>query len=124
MLIHERLTARIIGAAIEIHREPGPGWLESTHEERLCYELSQRSLTFRRQVELPVTYKRIRLDCGYVADFIVEGRVLLELKSVERNLPIFESQLLTYLKITGLQVGLLMNFNVSVMKDGIIRRVV
>lgn len=121
-LIHQELTERIIGAAIEVHRELGPGLLESAYEECLCYELSQAGLNFRRQVELPVIYKKIRLDCGYIAVLIVEEAVLLELKAVGKLLPIFDAQLLTYLKISRLRIGLLLNFNESVMKDGIIRR--
>lgn len=124
MLIHKELTDQIIGAAIAVHRELGPGLLESAYEECFCYELSQRDLRFRRQVQLPVTYKSVKLNCGYVVDVIVEEAVLLELKSVEAILPVFEAQLLTYLKLSGLRIGLLMNFNAPVMKDGIVRRVV
>src|SRR5690606_7465873 len=101
-----------IGAAIEVHRELGPGLLESAYEECLCCELSHRNLQFRRQVSLPLRYKEARLDCGYLADVIVEETVLLELKSVETLHSIHEAQLLTYLKITQLRVGLLINFNV------------
>jgi GxxExxY protein len=122
-LIAEQLTELIIGAAIEVHRELGPGLLESAYEECLCYELSQRGLTFRRQVGLPVRYKSIRLSCGFVADLIVEEAVLVELKSVDELHPVHDAQLITYLKITGLQVGLLINFNVPVLKEGIHRRV-
>lgn len=122
-LISEELTDKIIGAAIEVHRELGPGLLESAYEECLCYELSQRGLSFRRQVELPVMYKSIRLDCGYIADLIVERTVLLELKSVDELHPVHDAQLITYLKVAKLKVGLLINFNVPVLKDGIRRRV-
>ena len=122
-LIRKDLTERIIGAAIEVHRELGPGLLESAYEECLCYELSSGGMAFRRQVELPVVYKSIRLNCGYVADMIVEEAVLLELKSVDELHPIHDAQLITYLKITGLKIGLLINFNVPVLKDGIRRRV-
>lgn len=122
-LIAEQLTEQIIGAAIEVHRELGPGLLESAYEECLCYELSQRGLAFRRQVELPVRYKSIRLSCGYIADLIVEEAVLLELKSIDELHPVHDAQLITYLKITGLKVGLLINFNVPVLKEGIHRRV-
>lgn len=97
--------------------------LESAYEECLCYELKTRGLTCRRQVDLPLTYKGIRLDCGYRLDLVVEDTVLLELKCVERLLPIHEAQLLTYLRLSGIKVGLLMNFNVPVLKDGIVRRV-
>ncbi|MCA9028823.1 MAG: GxxExxY protein [Planctomycetaceae bacterium] len=122
-LISENLTEQIIGAAIEVHRELGPGLLESAYEECLCYELSQRGLSFQRQVELPVKYKSIRLNCGYIADIIVEETVLLELKSVDQLHPVHDAQLITYLKIAGLKVGLLINFNVPVLKEGIHRRV-
>lgn len=124
MLVHRELTEQIIGAAIEVHKKLGPGLLESAYEECLCYELSQRSLSFERQLALPVNYKGIRLDCGFVADIVVENRVLIELKAIDAIHPIHEAQLLTYLRITGIRVGLLMNFNVPVMKDGIVRRVV
>jgi GxxExxY protein len=122
-LIAEQLTEQIIGAAIEVHRELGPGLLESAYEECLCYELSQRGLAFRRQIELPVRYKSIRLNCGYIADITVADTVLLELKAVDELHPIHDAQLITYLKITGLKVGLLINFNVPVLKEGIHRRV-
>lgn len=123
MLLHAGLTEKIIGAAIEVHRELGPGLLESAYEECLCFELSRLKLPFVRQIELPVIYKSIRLDCGYIADVIVDDKVVLELKAVEAVHPIFEAQLLTYLRISKKQVGLLMNFNVPVLKDGIVRRV-
>lgn len=123
-LIHEQLTERIIGAAIDVHRVLGPGLLETAYEECLCYELSRLSLEFQRQVAVPLRYKAIRLDCGYVADVVVEDAVLIELKAVEKIHPIHEAQLLTYLKITEKRVGLLINFNVAVLKDGIVRRVV
>lgn len=122
-LISEDLTERIISAAIEVHRELGPGLLESAYEECLCFELSQRGLSFQRQVELPVKYKSIRLSCGYIADIIAEETVLLELKSVDQLHPVHHAQLITYLKIAGLKVGLLINFNVPVLKEGIHRRV-
>lgn len=115
-LIHADITSRIIGAAIEVHRELGPGLLENAYEECLCYELS-------RQVELPVRYKRIRLDCGYRADLLIESCVLVELKAVEAINAVHEAQLLTYLRISQLRVGLLINFNCETLKDGIHRRV-
>ncbi|MBX7257404.1 MAG: GxxExxY protein [Candidatus Hydrogenedentes bacterium] len=111
----------IIGAAIEVHRELGPGLLESAYEECLAYELSLRGLTARRQVELPVIYKRLELDCGYRIDLIVEEAVVVELKAVEKLLPIHEAQILTYLKLSEMSVGLLLNFNVPLMRDGIKR---
>jgi GxxExxY protein len=123
MLQHEELTGRIIGAAIEVHRELGPGLLESSYEECLCHELSLRSIAFRRQLEQPVLYKGLRLDCGYRLDVLAAETVVLELKSVETLLPIHEAQLLTYLRLSRKPVGLLINFNVAVLKDGLIRRV-
>lgn len=115
------ITEKIIGSGIEIHRALGPGLLESAYEECLCYELSQAGLSFGRQVDLPVEYKQVRLNCGYRIDLVVEDRIILELKAVERLLPIHEAQLLTYLKMTRLKLGLLINFNVPVLKDGIKR---
>ena len=116
-------TSPIIGAAIEVHRHLGPGLLESTYEECLCHELHLRGLDFKRQLELPVLYKGLKLDCGYRIDIIVQDEVVLELKSVERILPVHEAQLLTYLKLAGKKVGLLVNFNVPLLTQGIIRRV-
>lgn len=116
-------TGPIIGAAIEVHRQLGPGLLESTYEECLCHELHLRGMTFERQVELPVSYKGLHLDCGYKMDLVVEQQVVLELKCVEKLLPVHEAQLLTYLKLSGMRVGLLINFNVSLLTQGIIRRV-
>jgi GxxExxY protein len=117
------LTEKIIGFAIEVHRQLGPGLLESAYEECLCYELRQSGLRFRRQVPLPVVYKAIRLDCGYRIDVMVEEQVILELKIVERLIPVHEAQLLTYLKLSGMRIGLLLNFNSPVLKDGIRRMV-
>ena len=122
-LIHADVSGRTIGAAIEVHRELGPGLLENAYEECLCYELSQSGLRFERQVALPVQYKRIRLDCGYRADLIVEGCVLLELKAVESINPVHVAQLLTYLRISHIKVGLLINFNSVTLDKGITRRV-
>jgi GxxExxY protein len=117
------LTDRIIGAAIEVHRNLGPGLLESAYELCLCYELNEAGLQFERQVELPIVYKGIRLDCGYRMDLVVEDTVVVELKSIEELLPIHSAQLLTYLKSSGRQVGLLINFNVTVLKYGLKRMV-
>ena len=116
-------TSPIIGAAIEVHRQLGPGLLESACEECLCHELHLRGLEFRRQVDLPVMYKGLRLDCGYKLDLIVQNEVILELKSVEKLHPIHEAQLLTYLRLAEKRVGLLINFNVPQLTQGIIRRV-
>ncbi len=117
----EEVTGEIIGACIEIHREVGPGLLESAYQECLCYELSRRGLAFEREKALPVIYKTVRLDCGYRLDLIVEQVVVVELKTVDSLLPVHEAQLLTYLKLTGCEVGLLVNFNVAVLKNGLKR---
>ena len=121
MLIHEELTHEIRGAAIEVHRELGPGLLESAYEQCLCHELSRRRIPFQCQLDLPVEYKGLRLDCGYRIDVLVDNKVILELKAVELLAPIHEAQLMTYLKLSKMKVGLLMNFNVTLMKDGIKR---
>jgi GxxExxY protein len=118
-----KLTETIIGAAIEVHRALGPGLLESAYEECLCHELDLRSVPYTRQAPLPVRYKGLDLDCGYRIDLLVQDNVVVELKSVENILPIHEAQLLTYLKLGGWQVGLLINFNVPVLKQGIVRKV-
>ena len=123
MLRDGGITQEIVEAAIEVHKPLGPGLLESAYEECLCYELKQRRLAFRRQVDLPVVYKGTKLECGYRLDVVVERRVLLEPKCVERVLPIHEAQLLTYLRLSGIGVGLLINFNVPALKHGIMRRV-
>ncbi|HET7626718.1 MAG TPA: GxxExxY protein [Verrucomicrobiae bacterium] len=115
------ITEQVIGACIGIHKQLGPGLLQSAYEECLCYELSQRGIQFERQEPLPVTYKNVRLDCGYKLDLVIEGKIILELKTVENLLPIHEAQLLTYLKLSGLTLGLLINFNVPVLKNGIKR---
>jgi len=115
------ITEQVIGACIEIHRQLGPGLLESAYEECLCFELSQRGIRFQRQKPLPVKYKSVNLDCGYRLDLVVEGKIILELKTVEHLLPIHEAQLLTFLKLSGLTLGLLINFNVPVLKNGIKR---
>ena len=119
----DELSNRIIGAAIEVHRILGPGLLESAYEECLCRELTLQNILFERQKSLPVTYKGIYLDCGYRLDILVEKLVIVELKTVEHIEPIHEAQLLTYLKLPDLWLGLLMNFNVPVLKEGI-RRIV
>jgi GxxExxY protein len=121
-LVNE-LTKKIIGAAIEVHRTLGPGLLESAYEECLCRELTVRGVPFARQVALPVEFKGLRLDCGYRLDLLVEKKVVVEIKAVESLLPIHEAQLLTYLKLGGWKVGLLINFNVPILMNGIRRRV-
>ena len=118
-----QLTGRIIGAAIEVHKTLGPGLLESAYEECLCRELDLQGLHYTRQEPLPIEYKGVKLDCGYRIDVLVEDVVIVELKSVEALEPIYEAQLLTYLKLTGRKVGLLINFNVPVLRDGIKRMI-
>jgi GxxExxY protein len=115
------LSSKIIGAAIEVHKALGPGLLESVYEECLGHELRLRGFSFERQKPLPVTYKGKQLDCGYRLDLVVEKAIIVELKSCERIEPIHRAQLLTYLKLSGLQLGLLLNFNTLVMRDGIVR---
>ena len=115
------LSGKIIGAAIEVHKILGAGLLESTYEECLCREFSIDNINFEKQVQIPVLYKGIQLNCGYRADIIVDKKVILELKAVASIDPIHEAQMLTYLKLSGLKLGLLLNFNVPLMKDGIRR---
>jgi GxxExxY protein len=123
MLIEEKLSENVIRAAIEVHRALGPGLLESVYEECLAHELDLAKIPFRRQVPLPITYKAVHLDCGYRLDFDVEEKLIVELKAVEKVLPIHKAQLLTYMRLSGRKVGLLLNFNSSTLKDGITRLV-
>jgi GxxExxY protein len=116
-----QLTERVTGACMEIHKTLGPGLLESAYEECVCHELRLAGLGFERQRPLPVTYKGVQLDCGYRLDLIIEDKLVVELKAVRELSPIHEAQLLTYLKISGLTVGLLINFNVPVLRRGIKR---
>ena len=116
-------TGAIIAAAIEVHRALGPGLLESVYEECLCRELELRGIAFARQVAIPVEYKGVRSECGYRIDVLVQDEVVLEIKATEALMPAHEAQLLHYLKATGIKVGLLLNFCVPVLKDGIVRRV-
>ena len=111
----DELTDRIIGAAIEVHRTLGPGLLESAYEECLGREFALRGVSFERQKPIPLTYKGVGIDIGFRADFVVADKVVVELKSVDSLEPIHEAQVLTYLKLTGLRVGLLMNFNTRVL---------
>ncbi|NLV41686.1 MAG: GxxExxY protein [Candidatus Hydrogenedentes bacterium] len=122
-LCHGEITERVIGAAIEVHRVLGPGLLESAYEECLCAELRERGVAHQRQIPLPVEYKGTRLDCGYRLDLLVEEVVVVEIKAVSSMEPIHEAQLLTYLRLGGWKVGLLINFNVPLLRDGIVRRV-
>ena len=115
------LTAKVIGCAIEVHRFLGPGLLESTYEQCLARELGLHGVAFRLQVPLPVEYKGIRLDCGYRIDVLVEEQLILELKAVEETKGIHTAQLLTYMKLAAIHTGLLINFNVDLLKDGIKR---
>jgi len=118
------ITHQIIGAAIEVHKHLGPGLLESAYEECLFHELQLRNLRVERQKAVPVVYKQTKLECGYRLDLLVEGRVVVELKSVEGLGPIHEAIILTYLRMSGHRLGLLINFNVSVLKDGVRRFIV
>ena len=121
--VHKELTERIIGAAIEVHRALGPGLLESVYEECLADEFQHSGIQFTRQLELPIEYKGRRLDAGYRLDFLIDNTVVIELKAVEKIMPIHEAQLLTYLRLAKKRVGLLMNFNVPRLRDGLLRRI-
>jgi GxxExxY protein len=117
------ISRKIIGAAIEVHKHLGPGLLESAYEECLCCELDLRGIEFKRQVPLPLSYKGLNLDCGYRLDLLVEEKIIVELKTVEAIVPIHEAQMLTYLKVRDMRVGLIINFNVRLLVDGIKRLV-
>ena len=118
-----KITEQVIGAAIEVHRHLGPGLLESAHEECLCRELILRAMPFCRQVALPITYKGLQLDCSYRVDLLINNILVVELKSVDQFLPIHEVQVLTYMRLGGWKIGLLLNFNVPILKHGIKRLV-
>ena len=120
---YSEVTGQIISAAIAVHRALGPGLLESTYEACLVHELVQRGLSVERQKELPVRYRGVQLDCGYRIDLLVNDVVIVELKAVEKLEAIHEAQLLSYLKLSGVKIGLLINFNVEILKQGIKRRV-
>jgi GxxExxY protein len=117
----DQVSHRIIGAAIEVHRHLGPGLLESAYQVCLVFELSQRGLRFEQQKLLPVQYKEVKLDCGYRLDLVVEAEIIVEIKAVEKLLPIHEAQLLSYLRLAHKRVGLLINFHVPVLKTGLKR---
>ena len=117
------ISGKIIGAAIEVHKHLGPGLLESAYEECLCCELDLRGIKFQRQVPLPLNYKGLKLDCGYRMDLLVEDKVVVELKTVEVIAPIHEAQMLTYLKLRDIRIGLVINFNVRLLVEGIRRLV-
>mgnify|MGYP001265831192 FL=1 len=120
-MVFDELSNRVISCAIEVHCILGPGLLESAYEQCLAFELEKADIPFQAQKQLPVVYKTFRLDCGYRMDIVVDNTLLLELKSVEMLLPVHEAQLLTYLKLSGIRTGLLLNFNVAVLKKGIKR---
>lgn len=123
-LVHDSaLSERVIRMAIDVHRQLGPGLLELTYEECLCFELRANDTQFERQVALAVVYKAVRLDCAYRMDIVVERQLVIEIKSVDRLMPIHEAQMLTYLRLSGHKVGLLMNFNSTALKDGLRRLV-
>ena len=124
MLYEKDLTDKIIGAALEVHRTLGPGLLESTYAACLAHELTLRGVSFEKEKSLPVRYKDVLLDCGYRLDFLIDGKVIVELKAVEALNDIHTAQLMTYLRLTGCRVGLLMNFNIEKLRDGIVRRVI
>ena len=115
------LTEKVIGAAIQVHKELGPGLLESTYEACLEYELLQEGLVVERQKSLPVRYRETDLECGYRIDLLVENTPIIELKAADKLLPIHRAQLLSYLKLSGLKYGLLINFNVQLLRDGLVR---
>jgi GxxExxY protein len=117
------LTQQVIGAAVEVHRVLGPGLLESAYEECLCLELSLMGIPFHRQVPLPIAYKGVTLECGYRMDLVVPERLVIEVKTVEKILSVHEAQLLTYLRLSGIKTGLLINFHTAMIKDGIRRMV-
>jgi GxxExxY protein len=121
-LIYEELTKKIIGAAIEVHRILGPGLLESTYQQCLCHELVSLGISCKTEVALPVKYKDVYVECGYRMDLVVEDAVIIEIKSIDEIAAIHEAQLLTYLKLSKYKIGLLMNFNVQKLVNGIIRR--
>ncbi|MFZ0728410.1 MAG: GxxExxY protein [Desulfobacterales bacterium] len=118
-----QLSGKVIGCAIEVHKHLGPGLLESAYEECLCHEFALQGIPYERQKELPIEYKGRKLDCGYRLDVVVGNVIILELKACEKIEPIHQAQLLTYLKLSGLRLGLLINFNVPILRDGIKRLV-
>ena len=118
-----KLSSKVIGAAIEVHKHLGPGLLESAYEECLCHELELRDTSYERQKALPLIYKGKELDCGYRLDVVVDNQLIVEMKSIEKIEPIHRAQLLTYLKLSDIRLGLILNFNVTMMKDGIVRMV-
>ena len=116
-----RITNSVIGAAVDVHRTLGPGLLESAYEACLAFELARLGLKIEQQKPLPVVYRDVKLDCGYRLDLLIEDAVIVEVKTVDRIAPIHRAQLLSYLRLSGCKVGLLINFNVKILKDGIVR---
>jgi len=121
MLIEEELTEKIIGAAIEVHRALGPGLLESTYEKCLALELQLRGLSFKSQVPVPIRYKSLTIEDGYRLDLLVEEKIIVELKAVDKIMDIHKAQLLSYMRLMNVKIGLLLNFHVPILKDGITR---
>ncbi len=122
-LIHGELSEKIIGAAIEVHRVLGPGLMESIYEECFCRELELQGIAFERQRPIDVEYKGVKIECALRPDLIVEDKIVVEFKAAEHNIKLFEAQLLTYLKLTKKRVGLLINFGLPVLRQGVVRRV-
>ena len=120
---HEGLTEQIIGLCIKVHEKLGPGLLESVYEEAICYELDKAGLGYKRQQAIAVVYEDVKLEVGFRADIVVEGKVIVELKSIEVIAPVHSKTLLTYMRLTNIEVGLLINFNVALLKNGITRLV-
>ncbi len=119
--LYSELTRKLIGLAVQVHRELGPGLLENTYKECFAYELSKSGIQYQLEVRCPVVYKEVEIDCGYRIDILVEDKIILELKSVARLLPVHEAQLLTYLRLSDKKIGLLINFNEKLLKNGIKR---
>ena len=123
-LIFEDLTEKIIGLAINVHKELGPGLLENTYKQCLAYELKKANLNFQLEVNCPIIYKEIQISCGFRIDLLVEDKIIIELKSIDKIIPIHEAQLLTYMKLFNKRVGLIINFNERLLRDGIKRLVI
>ncbi len=123
-LVFEELTEKIIGLAINVHKELGPGLLENTYKQCLAYELQKANLNFQLEVNCPIIYKKIKISCGFRIDILVEDKIIIELKSVDKIIPIHEAQLLTYMKLLNKRVGLIINFNEQLLRDGVKRMVI
>ena len=120
-MVENEITKILVDIFIKVHKQLGPGLLESVYEEVICYELEKRGLKYKRQQGIAVMYDNIKMDLGFRADIIVEEKVIVEIKSIESLAPVHHKQLLTYIKLTNIKVGLLVNFNVNLVKDGIVR---